>query len=165
MHQSRVVEVVSAPALNKSRQVSSRDSWSNVGFSPFSTCSKTFSSGSTKVYLGQEDVEEVPRLVGIPCGPVLLYALPEHCSQLPDDLDPSIQPRHQGSDNAPPWKCVLQRKLGLECPVKLSGSSVFLTTFWHFFIRSTSNSKSGSFCDQLNNTCSGAPSTFGPLGL
>ena len=43
MHQSSVVEVVSAPALNKSRQVSSRDSWSNVRFSPFSTYHKTLS--------------------------------------------------------------------------------------------------------------------------
>ena len=76
----------------------------------------------TKVYLGQEDVEEIPRLVDIPCGLVLFYALTEHCSQLPDYLDPSIQPWHQGGDDAPPWKCVLQRKLGLECPVKLMGS-------------------------------------------
>ena len=79
----------------------------------------------SKVYLGQEDVKEVPRLVDIPCRPVLLYALTEHCSQLPDDLDPRVQAGNQGGDDAPPWKCVLQRKLGLECPVKLMGSCGF----------------------------------------
>ena len=151
MHQSRVVEVVSAPALNKSRQVSSRDSWSNVGFSPFSTCSKIFSTvSSTKGYLGQEDVEKVPRLVDIPCGSVFVYALTEHCSHLPDDLDPCIQPWHQGGDEAPPGKCVLQRKLRLECPV--DGSLVFKNFFWHFL------------SDQLHSYW-GAPLIFEPLGL
>ena len=77
-----------------------------------------------KVYLGQEDVKEVPRLVDIPCHPVLLDALAEHCSQLPDDLDPGIQAGNQGGNDAPPWKRVLQRKLGLERPVQLMGLEV-----------------------------------------
>ena len=147
MHQSRVVEVVSAPALNKSRQVSSRDSWSNVGFSPFSTCGKIFSSvSSTKGYLGQEDVEKVPRLVDIPCGPVFVYALTEHCSQLLDDLDPGIQPRCQGGDDAPPGKCILQSKFGLECPIKLiSGFELIFGSFYQINFRPKSN--------QLINAC------------
>ena len=85
-HQSRVVEVVSAPALNKSRQVSSSDSWSKIGFSPFSTCNQLFSSAWMGVHLCQEDVKEVSGLVCVPRRLVLLDAIAEHGAQLADYL-------------------------------------------------------------------------------
>ena len=81
-HQSRVVEVVSAPALNKSRHVSSSDSWSKIGFSPFSTCNQLFSSAWTDVHLCQEDVKEVSGLVCVPRRLVLFDAITEHGAQL-----------------------------------------------------------------------------------
>ena len=84
-HQSRVVDVVSAPALNKSRQVSS-DSWSKIGFSPFSPCNQMFASTWMGGNLCQEDVKEVSGLVHVPRRLVLLDAITEHGAQLTDYL-------------------------------------------------------------------------------
>ena len=85
-HQSKVVDVVSAPALNKSRQVSSSDSWSKIGFSPFSPCNQMFASTWMGGNLCQEDVKEVPGLVHVPRRLVLLDAITEHGAQLADYL-------------------------------------------------------------------------------
>ena len=132
-HQSRVVEVVSAPALNKSRQVSSSDSWSKIGFSPFSTCNQLFSSAWMGVHLCQEDVKEVSGLVCVPRRLVLFDALTEHGAQLADYLHlggwhfirkklfflhPGVQAWRHRCDQTPPWKSVLQCKLRLERPAQ-----------------------------------------------